>query len=64
MIAPQPPAQSVGQDTFFVGDFDWPSRVERFDKGVRGRVSWAISPTDSCRQATCRWMATVATGRA
>lgn len=33
MIAPQPLAASVGQDTFFVGDVEWPSNVERFDRG-------------------------------
>ena len=33
MIAPQPLAPSVGQDTFFVGDVDWPAAVERFDRG-------------------------------
>ena len=33
MIAPQPLAPSVGQDTFSVGDVDWPAAVERFDRG-------------------------------
>ncbi len=33
MIAPQPLPRSVGQDTFFVGEFDWPARIERFDRG-------------------------------
>ncbi len=33
MIAPQPLAKPVGQDTFFVGAFEWPERVEQFDKG-------------------------------
>jgi quercetin dioxygenase-like cupin family protein len=33
MIAPQPLPGSVGQDTFFVEEFDWPARIERFDKG-------------------------------
>jgi len=31
MIAPQPLAKSVGHDTFFVGSYDWPRTVERFD---------------------------------
>lgn len=33
MIAPQPLPKSVGQDTFFVGHYEWPARVDRFDKG-------------------------------
>lgn len=33
MIAPQVLAPSVGQDTFFVGDADWPANVRRFDRG-------------------------------
>jgi quercetin dioxygenase-like cupin family protein len=33
MIAPQPLPKSVGEDTFFVGAFDWPLKIERFDRG-------------------------------
>jgi mannose-6-phosphate isomerase-like protein (cupin superfamily) len=33
MIAPQPLNPSVGQDTFFVGEYGWPDACEPFDKG-------------------------------
>jgi len=64
MIAPQPLAESVGGDTFFVGAAEWPAHVERFDAGdARTRYVGHYDDAQLPPPATCRWTATAAPAR-